>query len=497
MGSGAMDDLEKPLPVVIVEAIAWMYVMLSALLFVCAIVNACRDGGESLSGILFVFLYGLCLMSVPVGMAILLRRGRRLWFLVPNTIVMTLCFLGAITPCGDSMATLPFGLVALLLVIVPIVLLHLPSSSRWFNELSGDDAPDRCGCAIIVVVGVLWLGFVGPCLSEMYFSKIGMQNALSHAMAARGRALWGCIVFNHSRESGKDWVDASSCTNSTQFVQALCKKCKDSAVGRSCDFGPYANDWCIAVNPPNDDRFPVLFTANIDPRELLCPQDEDQPLKLTCPKEWGGVCFKFCEKMGVVHYKNGVSQIVKWHRSPKQIFCSGIPKPGPDTYFLTPTGRVDFAERQGSAMAISMNLKLISIDKSERCVVAEFLLENCSQRGVFVFGSKDALTTYFMKDGVWVLCSTANDVGNEPAEERGLFVEKGNVLRVSGRIPQECLLAKWFLVVGIGTRSKDEMESIVASPIYSRDNESGDRLLFKMEMNSVFKGRLKAFIANE
>ena len=73
-----MDDLKKPLPVVIVEAIAWMYVMLSALLFVCAIVNACRDGGESLSGILFVFLYGLCLMSVPVGMAILLRRGRRM-----------------------------------------------------------------------------------------------------------------------------------------------------------------------------------------------------------------------------------------------------------------------------------------------------------------------------------------------------------------------------------------------------------------------------------
>ena len=30
MRSGAMDDLEKPLPVVIVEAIAWMYVMLSA-----------------------------------------------------------------------------------------------------------------------------------------------------------------------------------------------------------------------------------------------------------------------------------------------------------------------------------------------------------------------------------------------------------------------------------------------------------------------------------
>ena len=336
-----MDDLEKPLPVVIVEAIAWMYVMLSALLFVCAIVNACRDGGESLSGILFVFLYGLCLMSVPVGMAILLRRGLRLWFLVPNTIVMTLCFLGVITPCGDSMATVPFGLVALLLVIVPIVLLHLPSSSRWFNELSGDDAPDPCGCAIIVVVGVLWLGFVGPCLSDAYFSKTRMQNALSHAMAARGRALWGCIVFNHSRESGKDWVDASSCTNSTQFVSALWAK-----FGEDKGPCPYADVWCVAVNPPNDDQFPIFVTANIDPRELLRPQDEKQPVKLTCPKEWGGTCFRFCENAAVVVNGGGLARVVKSkYACPEFFFFNGIPKPGPDTYFLTPTGRVDFVGR--------------------------------------------------------------------------------------------------------------------------------------------------------
>ena len=364
-----------------------------------------------------------------------------------------------------------------------LVLLTLPKAKAWQREVFATGGKDKAGLMVALS------------LFAFFYAAVSIPSCVSrprtHVYVAETEAKainCGLDENNSSREKGGEWVDPSTCTNSTQFVNALYDKL---GMERRHD------EWCIAVNPPNDDRFPVLFTANIDPRELLCPQDEDQPLKLTCPKEWGGVCFKFCEKMGVVHYKNGVSQIVKWHRFPKQIFCSGIPKPGPDTYFLTPTGRVDFAERQGSAMAISMNLKLISIDKSERCVVAEFLLENCSQRGVFVFGSKDALTTYFMKDGVWVLCSTANDVGNEPAEERGLFVEKGNVLRVSGRIPQECLLAKWFLVVGIGTRSKDEMESIVASPIYSRDNESGDRLSFKMEMNSVFKGRLKAFIANE
>ena len=100
MGSDDMDDLEKPLPVVIVEAIAWMYVMLAVLLFAFSIVIACRDGSESVSGILFVILFGLCLMSLPVGMAFSLRRGRRTWFLASNTIVMGLCLIGAVISFG-------------------------------------------------------------------------------------------------------------------------------------------------------------------------------------------------------------------------------------------------------------------------------------------------------------------------------------------------------------------------------------------------------------
>ncbi len=90
-----------------------------------------------------------------------------------------------------------------------------------------------------------------------------------------------------------------------------------------------------------------MVTANIDPRELLCSQDKDQPLKLTCPKEWGGTCFKVCEKAGVIVYKGGASQIFRnKYVRPSLIFSDGMPKPGPDTYFLTPTGRVDFVERQ-------------------------------------------------------------------------------------------------------------------------------------------------------
>lgn len=89
----------------------------------------------------------------------------------------------------------------------------------------------------------------------------------------------------------------------------------------ACDIG-YANFWCVAVNPPDDDRFPVLLTANVDPRELLNPQDADARLTLICPKKaWGGVCPIFCEKGAVVVFRSGIFQTLKrkWAR-PRLMF---------------------------------------------------------------------------------------------------------------------------------------------------------------------------------
>ena len=71
-------------------------------------------------------------------------------------------------------------------------------------------------------------------------------------------------------------------------------------------------------------------------------------MKLTCPKKWGGTCFRICEKAAVFVRDNGTSSIVrsKYPNRWKILFPNGIPKPGPDTYFLTPTGRVDLVEEQ-------------------------------------------------------------------------------------------------------------------------------------------------------
>ena len=492
-----MDDVKKPLPVKIVEVIAWTYVALSLVGVLGAIVAECRGNGGALMSLFGILLDGSFPLALFFGMILSLRRGSRAWFVVPNTIVTLLCLFGsAVVLCESISAVALFlGLVALLLFVGPLVLLYMPTSTRWFKAKAKDGRPDSLGCLGVFLLALLFVvgGSIFP--SIICYSRVGRINVQSQMMAMCGRNLYAFMMQdNQEHESGGDWIDPASFSNSTQFVQALWAK-----LGEDKAPCPYPDSWCIAVNPPDNDKFPVMVTANIDPRELLCSQDKDQPLKLTCPKEWGGTCFKVCEKAGVIVYKGGNTKIVKSkYARPNVIFPDGIPKPGPDTYFLTPTGRVDLVEGQKNAMSNSVNFKYLSVNESERGVVAEFLLENRTQRGMFVFGSDDALATYFLKDGAWVFCSMANDVeSSNPAGEKGLFVEKGNSLRVSGRIPQECLRTKWFIVVGISMRNEDEMESVVASPVYSRGNELGEGLSFKGEMNSVFKGRLKAFIANE
>ena len=333
--------MKKPLPVKIVEAIAWIYVALSVLVTLWTLVGVCRDGGDLASGLLGVVLVGVFSLALSFGMLLSLRRGRRVWFLLPNTLVMLYCLIGFIMALRDTAtpAMLPLVGVVMLFLVGPIVLLHLPLSNQWFNELSGDDGPDGYGCASMVCVAVLFLGVFMPMLCELLDRRATVMTR-AHALAIRGRELRDYMCLNrHSRESGEDWIDASSCTNSMQLVNALCDK-----LGKE----RRSDEWCIAVNPPDDDNFPVLVSANIDPRELLCPQDENRSLKLTCPKEWGGACFKFCEKMGVVVFKGGAAQMMKQRQMmPRQIFYGrGIPKPNSDTYFLTPTGRVDLVERQ-------------------------------------------------------------------------------------------------------------------------------------------------------
>ncbi len=168
-------------------------------------------------------------------------------------------------------------------------------------------------------------------------SSSKVHVAVKTAVSAHAHQLHKGMVENMlSREGGEDWIDPSTCSTSTQFIVALLGK-------RTTEIGHCTNIWSIAVNPPDDDKFPIIVSCNIDIAELLCPQNEEKQVSLTCPKEWGGQCFKLCEKFFILVQRDGAAQVIRArHRTPRQIFYGRMPKPGPNTYFLTPTGRVDF-----------------------------------------------------------------------------------------------------------------------------------------------------------
>ena len=335
--------MKKPLPVKIVEALGWTYVALASLPFVASVVSAAVFGRGRVDGWTFV-LSCIFLLALTVGMVLSLRRGRRVLFLMAHIVVTAAAALGIVPLLGGMI--LEASAVFIALLALPFVLLWLPPSGLWFREkLGGKAEPEGCIYGFLAILGVI----AGTIIPEFVGSyRSGMTLANANAMAIRGRDLFVRMARNEQdRKGGQNRVDPAACTNSTQFVQALCEKYKGDFGERSVNLGPYTNIWCIAVNPPEDDAFPLIFTCNIDPRELMCPQDENLPLKLTCPKAWGGTCFRFCEKAAVIVRAGGASGVwkCKYARS-KNIFRAGIPKPGPETYFLTPTGRVDLVEEQ-------------------------------------------------------------------------------------------------------------------------------------------------------
>ncbi len=338
--------MKKPLTVKIVEALGWTYVALAVLMLFYAVVHVASEP------LVLVCLCCLAPLVVSVGMLVSLRHGRHEWFVVPNTVLLALLSAGLALDLLEhtSLGLAVAGVASLILVAVPLILLYLPSSVQWFKEKRKDTAGTNGCLSSLFVCSAIFMALA--LLAMMCTPARGrMVDGRKHAISVQSRDLFWCMANNNlAHESGEEWIDPFSCTNSTQFVQLLREKYGQELLHTHFRMLRDTNIWCIAVKPPDVDAFPLIFTCNIDPRELLCPQDENQRLKLTCPKARCGTCFRFCEKAAVIVDVGGAAKVVenKYSR-PNRIFPNGIPKPGPETYFLTPTGRVDIVERQAAA----------------------------------------------------------------------------------------------------------------------------------------------------
>ena len=330
--------MKKPLEVRIVEVLGWTYVALYAggLVFAFCVMYS-RDGfvdAALMSG--WLLLPQLCL---PIGMVVALREGRRSWFLWPHTILVALiafvCIhlsqLWFVTAVAITLIAIPIVLIA-----IPIALLFRPEASLWFAEMSGNRRQTKYGRVIVICSSLLILLLV---VSIWPGLCAGMVQAKSNAIIARMTPLYCAIMENNGRHAnGSSWVDPDAFSNSTEFIQALGAEYGDAVQ----NLGRYTNIWCVVVNPPDDDRFTVLFTANASPSDVLGGTNNLGHEVLTCPKQWGGECFDVCEKMACVMSKGGAARTVKskyinWvaYYTNKQLVQRGT------IHVLTPTGRVD------------------------------------------------------------------------------------------------------------------------------------------------------------
>ncbi len=332
--------MKKPLAVRIVEALGWTYVALYAAGFIFAFCVIYGDTGfvdaALVSGVFL--LPQLCL---PIGMVVALREGRRAWFIWPHTILVALiafvCIflsqLWFVTVVAIVLIAVPIALIA-----IPIVLLFRPEAAIWFAEMSGNRRQTKYGRVIVICSSVLIFLLVVSILPGL---RAGMVQVKASAIAVRMRPIYCAIMENNSRHAnGVSWVDPDAFSNSTDFIQALGAEYGD-AVQNLQNLGRYTNIWCVVVNPPDDDWFPVLFTANVNPSDMLLGGTHDPGHEvLTCPKQWGGECFDVCEKMACMMIKCGASQTVdgkyfNWvARTNKKLAHRDA------IHVLTPTGRV-------------------------------------------------------------------------------------------------------------------------------------------------------------
>ncbi len=140
--------MKKPLPVKIVEALGWVYVALAVVVSLISLVKWPMKPSS-----LQIALLSSALATLFACMVLALRKGRREWFAVPYAIfgsMFGIGIVGLLMAALNSTSVCVFGLFFLSLVVLPVVLLDLPSSERWFAEKSGC-VPKRKGYGCLVV----------------------------------------------------------------------------------------------------------------------------------------------------------------------------------------------------------------------------------------------------------------------------------------------------------------------------------------------------------
>ena len=330
-----------PWPVRVVAALAWTYVVSVAGLAAYLVVRSCFDRhfAASVDSFPHVF-YMVVLLVLVIVMLCGVLQGRFRLFSYPCILVAVLEFFVGVVESKAATCYYVEGMAlmvgAVVLGVVPVVLLMLPSSRKWQEERLGHRTEGySCGCLLVFFLLIL-------CMTPLTSYTTSEERVHDSCFMAK---IVGALVCDNDaarKRGGAEWIDPATCSNSTQFVQAL--------LGGRVGAYKYRQreTWIIAVNPPDADNFPVVVSANVDIAELLRPGDAQRRVALKCSEDLGAPCLLHCMGTAVVARKGGEVEGVRGKTvTPASIFGSHVPRPPSETYFLTPTGRLDLVTAMG------------------------------------------------------------------------------------------------------------------------------------------------------
>ena len=341
-----MECSRPPAGVRIVEVFAKTCRALALALACIAVLASGSSGSVSFFLSPLMFLVALAIL-LGMGMVKCVRHGCFAWFWIPNFAIAALVvwvsyielYVRAAKLGSVSIAHVVVIVVMSILAIAPATLLLLPSSRRWAAEARS--CRKKGHPRLMVVLGLICLLLLLAMLlpSTNFFKNITLYNAIHEARDLHNRMLQNDSL----RASGSGWVDPASCHDSMQFVQRL--------LGDKAEKSMAAQSWCIAVNPPDDDDFPVIVSDGVDIDQMLglkgdpsldeCRYGEKFLVGYTEPVvvlRNGQVKFVLAETRQ--EHGGGVYSVQTRCKTPKELFGGRVPRPAPDTYFLTPTGRL-------------------------------------------------------------------------------------------------------------------------------------------------------------
>lgn len=334
-----------------VRVVKWWFVLLavsSCAPLACMIVGCVSGHVELDEQLVMAVVAGVALIALCSGFALAVCRGPRRWVTGPYS-AFGACFW--VPPLVVSLfEEVTLGLIAYLVAVavgtvVPVVLLYLPSSNRWYASLPGCGKSSRRSSILVLVVSSLILGLLGLAMAGAGNERKTLA-AHTGALAMQGRTIRSYQAMNvQAREARQQWVDPTACSNSVEYVGKFNALFGAEGVNQRVTS---TSAWSLAVNVPDDvpDSFPMLISANLDPSALPREWDgqTERPVELS-PLD-GLEPFPFKNRVVVVIRRDGTSSVIKRkYVTLKTLFNNQPFKLGENTYYLTPVGKSDLRRR--------------------------------------------------------------------------------------------------------------------------------------------------------